>query len=334
MGWWKADSAPAHQQLPLAQNPPTPLPPHHVPVQSTTDSATACPVDPKTREIWLQQAQAMKSQQQSLPHKTPSQSQLPPSHPPIPTPTPQKRPQSLSNLNTTTSSRECSSDRISQSSPTPESLSPYTPSRSLSEDRVISSIPRAFPSFPSSSPSPTTPANAETETGPHRSGNWIYPSESQFFHAVMRKSTLQSTSPEDLASSVSSIIPIHNAVNERAWHLIQGWEKPSTLTTRTKTCSGPKLLSFQGLGEGAKSPKARLMTLWGYTAPFDRHDWIVERCDGSQVEYVIDFYQGKAPAEGVGKQDARNLNFYLDVRPKLNSLDGWKMRAERMVGWR
>lgn len=70
------------------------------------------------------------------------------------------------------------------------------------------------------------------------------------------------------------------------------------------------------------------MTLWGYTAPFDRHDWIVERCNGQKVEYVIDFYQGKA--EG-GKS---NLNFFLDVRPKLNSLEGWRMRAERAVGWR
>ena len=148
----------------------------------------------------------------------------------------------------------------------------------------------------------------------------------------MRKETLSQSTPEDLATSISSIIPIHNAVNERAWTLIKAWEVPASEMTRTKTCNGPKLLSFQGLGAGAKSPKARLMTLWGYSAPFDRHDWIVERCNGQKVEYVIDFYQGKAQ-EGQ-KQQASNLNFYLDVRPKLNSLEGWRMRVERSLGWR
>jgi cytochrome c heme-lyase len=168
--------------------------------------------------------------------------------------------------------------------------------------------------------------NSEAETGASKTGNWIYPSESQFFHAVMRKQT--ASSPEDLVSSISHIIPIHNAVNERAWTLIKAWEGDSSAR-----CGGPKLLSFQGLGSGALSPKARLNSLMGYREPFDRHDWVVERCGGEKVEYVIDFYQGKAdPA--ASKSNQNNLNFYLDVRPKLNSVEGWKMRAERFVGWR
>jgi cytochrome c heme-lyase len=161
----------------------------------------------------------------------------------------------------------------------------------------------------------------------------------------MRKSTLNTSTPEDLASSISSIIPIHNAVNERAWHLIRQWEAPVTTSLKTtdKSCQGPKLLKFEGLGAGAKSMKARVNGILGYTEPFDRHDWTVERCDGAKVEYVIDFYQGKAPttaapttAKGKGKGgiDPASLNFYLDVRPKLNSMEGWRMRAERMVGWR
>ena len=43
------------------------------------------------------------------------------------------------------------------------------------------------------------------------------------------------------------------------------------------------------------------------------------------MEYVIDFYQGKGGAAG-------GLNFYLDVRPKLNSWEGWRMRASRFWG--
>jgi cytochrome c heme-lyase len=140
----------------------------------------------------------------------------------------------------------------------------------------------------------------------------------------MRKNAT-TTSPQDLAGSISAIIPIHNAVNERAWTLIKAWEGSSSAA-----CGGPKLLSFKGLGAGAISPKARVKTLIGYTEPFDRHDWVVERCGGDRVEYVIDFYQGKAEPGA----RANALNFYLDVRPKLNSWEGCRMRAERFVGWR
>ena len=66
----------------------------------------------------------------------------------------------------------------------------------------------------------------------------------------------------------------------------------------------------------------------GYQEPFDRHDWVVERCGGEKVEYVIDFYQGKQEQDG--GRDGK-LNFYLDVRPKLNSWEGVRMRAERLV---
>lgn len=73
------------------------------------------------------------------------------------------------------------------------------------------------------------------------------------------------------------------------------------------------------------SPKARINTLLGYTAPFDRHDWVVDRC-GTRVEYVIDFYPGKNDKAG-------RPSFYLDVRPKLNTWEGVKMRATRALGF-
>lgn len=78
------------------------------------------------------------------------------------------------------------------------------------------------------------------------------------------------------------------------------------------------------------SPRARLNTLLGYQAPFDRHDWVVDRC-GREVEYVIDFYAGRGTSNPAAS-DAGKLSFYLDVRPKLNSWEGVKMRAFRAVG--
>jgi len=39
------------------------------------------------------------------------------------------------------------------------------------------------------------------------------------------------------------------------------------------------------------SPKARFWAFLGYKLPFDRHDWVVDRC-GKDVRYVLDYYQG------------------------------------------
>ena len=121
---------------------------------------------------------------------------------------------------------------------------------------------------------------------------------------------------------MQTIVPIHNAVNERAWKEIKEWEKPYG---SEEQCGGPRLHSFLGLST-SMSPKARINSMLGYSAPFDRHDWIVDRC-GKKIEYIIDFYAGKDEGQNNGK-----LSFYLDVRPKLNSVEGWKMRAAKTFG--
>lgn len=86
-------------------------------------------------------------------------------------------------------------------------------------------------------------------------------------------------------------------------------------------CGGPKLVSFQGDSK-ALTPKAWWWGVWGYARPFDRHDWVVERCGGERVEYVIDFYEGAG-----GREGAMPASFYLDVRPKVNSWEGVRMRV-------
>ena len=57
-----------------------------------------------------------------------------------------------------------------------------------------------------------------------------------------------------------------------------------------------------------------------YTPPFDRHDWLIDRC-GTQVRYVIDFYTGKSDPTSPEK-----VAFYLDVRPAVDNWDGIKTR--------
>lgn len=52
---------------------------------------------------------------------------------------------------------------------------------------------------------------------------------------------------------------------------------------------------------------------FSYPLPFDRHDWIVDRC-GKDVRYIIDYYDG-----GVGHR--RQPVALLDVRPALDSFE-------------
>lgn len=62
-----------------------------------------------------------------------------------------------------------------------------------------------------------------------------------------------------------------------------------------------------------------------YELPFDRHDWIVDRC-GKEVRYIIDYYDGGAVKE--------NGEFtLLDVRPALDSFEALSDRLKAAY-WR
>lgn len=61
-----------------------------------------------------------------------------------------------------------------------------------------------------------------------------------------------------------------------------------------------------------------------YMPPFDRHDWIIDRC-GHRVRYVIDFYAGS------NKLGLDKPSFYLDVRPALDDFDSFTMRMSRFI---
>ncbi|KAF2399067.1 cytochrome c and c1 heme-lyase [Trichodelitschia bisporula] len=251
-------------------------------------SEDACPVDHKTRAAWLEQAAAQKA----------AGNPAPPPHPAKPAPPPLPAGQT------------CDSSAMDQTPAPSHTASSLLASLRLGTQREVSTIPRAAGEGASAAP-----ANAEAESGKDKSGMWIYPSEQMFFEAMRRKSY------DPKAEDMRAIVPIHNAVNERAWREILGWEKGRG----GEGCGGPKLASFSGNSQ-ALTPKARINTLLGYQAPFDRHDWVVDRC-GTRVEYVIDFYAGRD--EG---KPGKSLNFYLDVRPKLNTWEGWKMRVGRFVG--
>ena len=137
-------------------------------------------------------------------------------------------------------------------------------------------------------------------TPSHQPGDekvWIYPSEQQYFNAMKRKGY----NPNEV--DVPVILTIHNMVNEQGWSKIREWELYSGN-------SDPKLKKFMGRPQDL-SPKARFLNLLGYSLPFDRHDWIVDR-NGEDVRYVIDFYRGAATHSPI--------SIYLDVRPAIDNI--------------
>ncbi|KAI0602344.1 cytochrome c and c1 heme-lyase [Biscogniauxia sp. FL1348] len=282
------------------------LPPSHPPVTTTTATAS-CPVDHKARDVWIQQARAAAA--------PPPPAGAQPPH---------------SSSSSSSSSWTSYLPRIPFFSRPPAQQQPLSSSNNgtpiLGTEREVSTIPRtpvAVPSTPSPSEtvvsSPTALANHEQETGvDEASGNWIYPSEKMFFDAMRRKGH------DPRTTDMRTVVPIHNAVNERAWAEIKAWEEPWVKGT---SCDGPRLHSFSGLSTQL-SPRARFNALLGYQAPFDRHDWVVDRC-GKEIEYVIDFYAGRGAGSASG---GKPLSFYLDVRPKLNTWEGVKMRAMRATG--
>ncbi|KAK6193886.1 hypothetical protein LQW54_012015 [Pestalotiopsis sp. IQ-011] len=286
-------------------SPTTTMPADHPHIPTGASAEESCPVDHEARDAWMQQARAA--------------SQSAPAPPP-----PAVAPQQTTTTSWTSgmlSYLPFSGSKASTDAAVHHHLQQHQTAEAaqrLGQNRIISSIPRSglVPSSSGEAGAGHAPANQEQETGAdERSGNWIYPSEKMFFDAMKRKGH------DPQAPDMRTIVPIHNAVNERAWAEIKEWEAP--FYEKGASCEGPRLSSFSGLSSKL-SPKAKINTWLGYSAPFDRHDWVVDRC-GQEIEYIIDFYAGRPRGDG-------KPSFYLDVRPKLNSWEGVKMRAMRGVG--
>lgn len=156
---------------------------------------------------------------------------------------------------------------------------------------------------------------------------WVYPSEQMFWNAMLRKGWKWQEAVEGkdktinnenfTSKDMSDIIKIHNFNNEMAWREVLKWE----MSFHLKECPcGPTLKRFGGRAQDY-SPRARIRSWMGYELPFDRHDWIVDRC-GKEVRYVIDYYDG-------GFLEETGNFALLDVRPALDSFEAlWdRMKA-------
>lgn len=168
--------------------------------KETETPPETCPVDPATRAAWLKNNPGGKPA--VFPGITKEASQA-------------------------GEGNSCDSKTIDQTPPPPRRsffsrfTTPIPPPsdapKTLGLDREVSTIPRASPV---NNEEGAKPANSEKESGVSESGNWIYPSEKMFFDAMKRKGYASE------ANDMKTIVPIHNAVNERAWKEIKEWERP------------------------------------------------------------------------------------------------------------
>jgi len=184
--------------------------------------------------------------------------------------------------------------------------------------------PRNMMPPPNQRPSPDQPFPLPTDrvkSSIPKSGTeetWLYPSEQMFWNAMLRKGWRWDK--DDIGENdMHHIIKIHNSNNEAAWQEVLRWE-----ALHHKECGRPMLKSFGGKAKDF-SPRARIRSWMGYELPFDRHDWIVDRC-GKDVRYVIDYYDGD-----LEPNSHKFAN--LDVRPAMDSFEAVWDRM-KVTWWR
>jgi len=152
-----------------------------------------------------------------------------------------------------------------------------------------------------------------------------------FYNALARKGKLQDTAESD----IESVVALHNNMNEKTWRKILQWEATTTCTNindnsnnaNNKNSNNVKLLKFQGRPTDL-SPKAAFKHyVLGHPLPYDRHDWTIERSDGTTVRYVIDYYHDESVAREDSDSalpnlhdDAASRSLLVDVRPAADGI--------------
>lgn len=144
---------------------------------------------------------------------------------------------------------------------------------------------------------------------------WVYPSAQMFYNALVRKGKGDGVDED----AMEAVVAIHNNMNESTWKQVLAWEERHT------ECKQPRTLkSFMGRPDEL-SPKAACKYYLGLASrPFDRHDWIVDRC-GKEVRYIIDYYDvaSARPNDRLPvsmHEEGAVPSISIDVRPAGDSL--------------
>jgi len=129
---------------------------------------------------------------------------------------------------------------------------------------------------------------------------WLNPSAGQLYRSLKRKN-------KPIAySDALDVAAVHAMVTSSTWDAIMEYEE-----LHSSSCESPKLARFHGM-DGIYSVKAKLRHyLLRQPWPYDRHDWVVNRC-GEEVRYIIDYYS--YPCEGDEEM------YTIDARPAPSNL--------------
>ena len=141
--------------------------------------------------------------------------------------------------------------------------------------------------------------------------SWVNPSANSLYRALKRKQKAID------ATDALAVSTVHNAVTDNTWQCILEYERQ-----HSEACpQGPSLARFYGM-DGVYSMKAKFVNgVLGGPLPFDRHDWVVDRC-GKEVRYIIDYYSMEVPAGSEGAEGAEGggdeeveVYYSVDARP-------------------
>ena len=161
----------------------------------------------------------------------------------------------------------------------------------LSNDRIPSRIPKATGNVP--------------KNATDNDNVWVFPSPQRFYNAMKKKGW----DPQE--RDMRHVVSIHNTINHTCWDHVLQYE-----SYHFDKCPTPKLKSFKGRPADL-SLKAKLLSYLGYIKPFDRHDWIIDRC-GQDIKYIIDFYEGSGSYNNHSNNNIKKSpTVYLDVRPNM-----------------
>eukprot|EP01095_Lingulamoeba_sp_RSL-Kostka_P006659 TRINITY_DN209_c0_g1_i1.p1 TRINITY_DN209_c0_g1~~TRINITY_DN209_c0_g1_i1.p1 ORF type:complete len:351 (-),score=137.05 TRINITY_DN209_c0_g1_i1:40-1092(-) len=195
------------------------------------------------------------------------------------------------------------------------------PQPSIKDDEEID--PRnLMPKNPKQRPSPGQPFDLPTyrmiSSIPKTEGDkWVYPSQQMFYNAMKRKG---GAIPEELGE-MEEAMRLHNVINEYAWKKILEWEN-----NLHSDCDDISLTSLRGRYNDV-SLKAKIKQLFGYERPFDRHDWIINRC-GTETRYILDYYDSHVINPEI------NATTVLDVRPAIDSVQSVIDRSKMFLFYR
>lgn len=158
-----------------------------------------------------------------------------------------------------------------------------------------------------------------------------------FYNALARKGKLNDNNEEQ--DMMETVVALHNDMNETSWRKVLQWEAVVVGKKNEKEISNEtKLLKFQGRPSDL-SPKAWCKHyLLGHPLPFDRHDWVVLRADGTTARYVLDYYYNEIEEDDGDTNTSSSINpspsssqtLLVDVRPALDGISPLVQRCAFM----